>query len=247
MTTIRTVLKDNFDTELQIQGARSQNSNDDIASVAFLNFDNDTSNIFRMAEIVMRDYYGNYTSNGYGNMIFKTSSSNGNIQDRMMLTSFGNLGVNYPYPDARLCIGGDAKINNIYTSNIFASNIVYKNEPTFYPVTNNQITYNVFTKMFSWVYNGSESNIRTIKDVGVRSSLRSFDSRITSNLNYTLRVYDTLNNKTIGSMLFSNINPEVCYIPLSNIAKVDNVFEIHAKKGASGDYINVDGVIIRYI
>jgi hypothetical protein len=253
MTTIKTLLKDNFDTEVIIQGARAQNSNEDIASLIFQNYDNDTSNIYKIAEIAMRDNYGNSNPNGIGNLYFRTNADGGcNVTDRMVILHNGFVGINNNSPQELLHILGNASISsNIFTSNIYASNIIYKNEPSFYPITDTQITNTLYTKTFSWIYNASESNIRKIKNIGIRSYLHttynnSSNNSNNSNINYTLRIYDSSNNITLGSQTLSNIIPTVNYITLSNLSSNNTILELHAKKGEYGSYVNIDGLIVRY-
>lgn len=254
MTTIRTTLTDNFDTEVKIQGARSQNSNDDIASVVFLNYDNDNSNYYRMAEIAMRDNYGAPSQNGYGNLIFKTNgngTTTSNLTDRMVINMNGNIGVNVTQPNEKLTVNGNACISsNIYSSNVFASNIVYKNEPTFYPLGNTQVTQTTYTKTFSWIYNNSsESNIRQIKDIGVRSYIYNPPTNSNLSLSYNLRIFDSITNKTLSNKTFSNISPVLNFLNIgSNLEKNDTILELHTRvNNNSNVYVNIDGLIVRYI
>lgn len=253
MTTFKTLLTDNFDTEVRIQGARSQNSNEDIASVVFLNFDNDNSNCYRMAEIAMRDNYGAPFQNGYGNLVFKTNgdgSNTSNLSDRMVILMNGNIGINIGQPSEKFNVDGNAAVtSNIYSSNIFASNIIYKNEPTFYPLGNTQVTQSVYSKTFSWIYNNSsERNIRQIKDVGVRSYIYT-PSKSNISYSYSMRIYDSTTNKVLGSSTLSNTTPAINYISLgSNLGSNDTILELHTKKESNDSYyVNIDGVIVRYV
>lgn len=249
MTTIKTLLKDNFDTEVVIQGARAQNSNEDVASVVFQNYDNDTSNIYKMAEIAMRDNYGSSNPNGIGNLYFRTNADGGcNVTDRMVILHNGFVGINNRTPQELLHVTGNASISsNIFTSNIFASNIIYRNEPTFYPITDTQVTSTLYTKTFSWIYNASEANVRIIKDIGIRSYLYTTCNITNSNYNYALRIYDSARNTTLGLQTLSNTTPVVNYITLSNLSSNNTILELHTKKSNYGSYVNIDGIIVRYI
>lgn len=58
------------------------------------NYDNDTSNIFRMVEIVMRDNYGSSNQNGYGNLVIKTGNTGDSVlSERVIVKHNGYVGV----------------------------------------------------------------------------------------------------------------------------------------------------------
>lgn len=76
----KTFAKNNKDTHIYIQGAYSQNSNTDICGIVFQNYDADTSLIYDMARIGVKDHWGGTLLNGYGDLVFSTAAGDGVIQ-----------------------------------------------------------------------------------------------------------------------------------------------------------------------
>lgn len=66
---------DNKENTVIIQGAFAQNSNVDVASLIFQNYDHDTQQRYDLAEVAVRDAYGSASSNGYGRFIVRVSSN----------------------------------------------------------------------------------------------------------------------------------------------------------------------------
>ena len=130
----RTLNKDNTKVQVTIEGARAQNSNEDIASIIFRNLDNDTRERYQMAEIAVRDAYGNDSMNGYGNLMFRTRGSN----ERMIITHDGKVGVG-KMPEFAFDVQGDVRFTGgLYNSSgpvilggvqtidvTYASNVLY--------------------------------------------------------------------------------------------------------------------------
>jgi len=110
----RTIATDNTDNEVVIQGARSKNSNADVASLVFRNYDDDTKMTYRMAEIAVRDAYANAQSNGFGNLIFYTNgdgTTSNAISERMIIDYQGNVGIATLVPNYKLHVNGDIKLD----------------------------------------------------------------------------------------------------------------------------------------
>ncbi len=108
----RTLNKDNTDNEIVVQGARSRSSNQDIASIVFNNYDNDTSNVYRMAEIAVKDSFGNADSNGFGNLVFRTNglgTTSTDISERMIIDYRGFIGIG-TRPLSMLHVAGDVLV-----------------------------------------------------------------------------------------------------------------------------------------
>lgn len=227
MSTIRTLVKDNFDTELQIQGARAQNSNDDIASVVFTNYDNDTSNIYRLAEIVTRDNFGSAASNGCGNIVMKTNPDGGsNLVDRMVVKCNGYVGINTPEPISHLHVVG----------NITACNLLYSTQPIFYPFTKQLATYsNVYTNVYSW-----QADNRPLSNVDVRAFAVGASS------SYVLRLYDVDVNSEIGKTPFALSNTKAVMVTIaaaSNNTRSNQSLELHVQGTGS---VLLDGMMVRF-
>ena len=124
MNAFRTRLLDNASNNVIIQGAYSANANQDIAQLIFQNYDKDTSNIYNMGSITVRDHFGDTTNNGMGDILFKTSAEGSNLYERMRVAYDGKIGVGTSNPDKLFTVAGDAKVTGILTtSNVSMCNL----------------------------------------------------------------------------------------------------------------------------
>jgi len=93
--------KDNKGNSVFIQGSYSRNTSNDISSITFQNYDDDTRAIYNIARISSRDAYGDCNLNGYGELLFMTSGDGSNLSERMRIKSGGYI-----------CMGTDTSIDN---------------------------------------------------------------------------------------------------------------------------------------
>jgi hypothetical protein len=63
----------NIENAIYIQGARHSNTSP-IGSVVFQNYDFDTNQTYTMAAMSLKDHFGNASSNGYGDLVFKSKT-----------------------------------------------------------------------------------------------------------------------------------------------------------------------------
>jgi len=110
---LRTLNKDNTDSEYQIFGAQSKNSNADCASLVLGNFDQDDNTNYRMAELAVRDNYGSSNLNGYGNLHIRTMGGDG-ILTRMLVNHGGNVGIGTMNPIVKLDVSGGINMQTIH-------------------------------------------------------------------------------------------------------------------------------------
>ena len=223
MSTFKTVNKDNTEVEIIIAGARAQSSNYDISSAAFANYDNDTSNTYRLAEIAVRDAFGNTSSNGFGNLFFRTNGTGvlgSNITDRMVIMWNGNIGVSNMNPQYNLDIEGVMRVS----SNILlGSNTIHKviNDkvatlsggnaaPMLLQTTSSLIIKepSAFRTISSYIMKHTPSNVII--------SSRTIESE------YVVRAYNVDMRQVLGSNTFSNTSLEVQNVPLSNMGSTVN-------------------------
>lgn len=97
--------KDNKGNSVFIQGSYSRNTSNDISSVTFQNYDDDTKATYNIARIASRDSYGSSNLNGYGELLFMTNGDGSNLTERMRIKSGGYI-----------CIGGVSPIDNALLS-----------------------------------------------------------------------------------------------------------------------------------
>jgi len=77
---------DNKTNSIYIQGSRATDTSNDIASIIFQNYDNDTKQTYDMAGISIRDHFGDTSNNGLGDLILKT-----NQEERLRITYQGDV------------------------------------------------------------------------------------------------------------------------------------------------------------
>lgn len=109
----------NASTILKIQGAYGQNSNANIATIAFQNYDIDSKMVHTSAEIVLRDPFGDSNVNGAGMLVFRTADGS-RLQDCMVVGANGNVGMGVARPVGKLHVNGDA---------IFDGNLTVRDVP----------------------------------------------------------------------------------------------------------------------
>lgn len=144
--------KDNKGNSVFIQGSYSRNTSNDISSITFQNYDDDTKATYNIARISSRDSYGSCNLNGYGEMLFLTSGDGSNLSERMRIKSSGYIcmGTDVPLNNSLLSINGTTSISSdlnveqtanitdlIVSSNITVSNDLHVLQHT---VVNGNIT-----------------------------------------------------------------------------------------------------------
>lgn len=245
---LRTTKKDNTSCEYQIVGARSQASNADIASIFLCNYDDDSKLTYRLGEICVRDHYGNGTSNGFGNMYFRTNSNattSSNIQTQMCILHNGNVGIRTVNPECDLHVYGTIKANAIdyetYTSK----------EPFLQTIlTPKKIdTIETYNRVCSWIFDATISQTRVPTAMLIHSHLEpTIQSEIShSNFKYDIRIYDSSHRNILGEMTFSNNIPCTQLIPLSNFTPSNrSIIEMHIRKGQKGSFVDIENLLFSY-
>lgn len=106
--------KDNKGNSVFIQGSYSRSTSNDISSITFQNYDDDTKATYNIARISSRDSYGNCNLNGYGEMLFMTNGDGSNLSERMRIKSSGYIcmGIDAPLNNSLLSINGATSISS---------------------------------------------------------------------------------------------------------------------------------------
>lgn len=117
----RVTNKDNKENQVIIQGARAQNSNEDVASILFQNYDDDTGQRYNLGEVAVRDAYGSADVNGVGSFIVRvTEQDRVNIDDKsLQLVHPSNVVISRDWPsdaNSTLILDTANKTVNIATS-----------------------------------------------------------------------------------------------------------------------------------
>lgn len=106
--------KDNKGNSVFIQGSYSRSTSNDISSITFQNYDDDTKATYNIARISSRDSYGSCNLNGYGEMLFLTNGDGNNLSERMRIKSSGYIcmGTDTPLNNSLLSINGTTSISS---------------------------------------------------------------------------------------------------------------------------------------
>ena len=88
----------------------SSGPDSEVVAVHFDNFDRDIPGTTRLAEIQVRDAYGNAEKNGYGNMYIGTASENA-VGGLLTLTHDQRVGIRTTQPNCVLDVRGDTCIS----------------------------------------------------------------------------------------------------------------------------------------
>jgi hypothetical protein len=97
--------KNNKFNAVSIQGSYSDGSSNDIAGIAFKNYDNDSQRIYDMANITMRDDSSNHDFDGYGALILSTKAGDSNLMKEALRVKYNQfIGIGTSNPEQKLSI-----------------------------------------------------------------------------------------------------------------------------------------------
>jgi cytoskeletal protein CcmA (bactofilin family) len=152
--------KDNKGNSLFIQGSYSRNTSNDVSSITFQNYDDDSKQTHNIARIAARDAFGSSNMNGYGDLLFMTTGvQGGSLQEKMRIKSTGQVCIGSSEPinsNDILSINGDVSIS----SNITAHNITISSNATvsnnLYVINNTTIDGEVTASSNLYVYQNAD-------------------------------------------------------------------------------------------
>jgi predicted acyltransferase (DUF342 family) len=125
--------KDNRGNSLFIQGSYSRSTSNDVSSVTFQNYDDDSRTTHNIARIAARDAYGSCNENGYGEMLLMTSGDGSNLSERMRIKSGGYIcmGTTEAINNSLLSVNGSTSIStdlDVGNNMTISSNVTISNE-----------------------------------------------------------------------------------------------------------------------
>ncbi len=198
--------KNNKGNSLFIQGSYSRSTSNDVASITFQNYDDDTKSTYNIARIAARDAFGNADLNGYGDLLFLTSGAEGALLEKMRIKSSGSVCINTSNAitsNSILSVNGNAT----FSSNVTSQDLI---------VSSNATVSNDLYVIGDTTVNGSvtaTSNLSIYNDLDIFGTTRARNSMIINGgLVIKLNSQSTSNNQQT-----SNINTEVT---LSNDLRV---------------------------
>jgi hypothetical protein len=134
-------------------------------------------------------------------------------------------------------------LNEISELNTLISNHIPQKKEGIYSntilINNNVINTNIYKKMASFIFNGTENmNVTNIKFIGYLESGTSYDVRIT----------DITNNKIIANNNFTNINENINDLgAINNLPLKQSKFELSSKiNGGSSSKAYIESISIIY-
>jgi hypothetical protein len=190
--------KNNKFNAVSIQGSYSDGSSNDIAGIAFKNYDNDSQRIYDMANITMRDDSSNHDFDGYGALILSTKAGDSNLMKEALRVKYNQfIGIGTSNPEQKLSIkdgnilvsGCNIGISIKNMSNVEIGMYSYSN-------SSNGIFYNSSNLIIGKIIEGSLQNpIRMRQDM-------SIDTNGNINLNSNLSIKGNLN--VLSNVIFNS-------------------------------------------
>jgi hypothetical protein len=172
---------------LYIQGARAEDTSNDIAGLVFQNYDHDTRKTYNMADIAVIDQFGNDIKNGIANMVFRTNplGDSNHTLEMARLTYDGNFLIGTKIPYEKLTINGSTSVSGQY----LASNNT-SNQPS-----------------FSWINDKSTGIFQPSSNMIGFSTLSNERMRITSTGNIAINTTQPPKERleVVGNILATNV------------------------------------------
>lgn len=132
MFTFRVLNSNNATNSLFIRGSKAEDKTNDIASIVFQNYDADTSAVYKMAEISIRDEFGNASSNGIGNLIFKTNPTGAsNLVEQARLMYDGRMMIGTSNGSDTLTVNGTLGVSGGLSAGRYLASNDTSNAPGF--------------------------------------------------------------------------------------------------------------------
>lgn len=147
--------KDNKGNSLFIQGSYSRNTSNDVSSITFQNYDDDSKQTHNIARIAARDAFGSSNLNGYGDLLFMTTGlQGGNLQEKMRIKSTGQVCIGSSNPtnsNDTLFVNGNIGVSSSIT---ISSNATVSND--LYVVKNTNVDGNVTASSNLYVHQNAD-------------------------------------------------------------------------------------------
>lgn len=159
------------------------------------------------------------------------------------LSNNGFLGVGTSNATRRLDVNGDINFEGM----IYQNNVAFPREPLIQTFTKANTNSKEYQVLLSWVNDLSFSNIRNVKSIQTKSYVLPGPRDTSSNVSYSLRVYDFTNNRVLAEQAFSNQDPRLVQLTLSNLnTNTLTELELQGKVGAVGSNLCVENLLYKF-
>jgi hypothetical protein len=159
------------------------------------------------------------------------------------ITNNGNIGVGKFNPTKKFDVEGDINFKGM----IYQDNVIFPREPFINTFTKASTKSKDYEVLLSWVNDLSFSNVRNLKSLLVRSYVLPGYRDTSSNMSYSLRIYDYTNNNVLAEQTFSNQNPSLVQLTLQGLSSnTITELELHGKVGIAGSNLCVENMLFKY-
>lgn len=225
------------------------------------------SNLTVLSNVTLGTLNSNYTNitqvNGVLNIVSQTSNiplvinqqGTGNIaqlmrlnQPQVTVASNGYIGIGHTKsnPTKALDINGDINFEGM----IYQNNTVYPREPLIQMFNKCHTKNKEYVVLLSWMNDLTFSNMRSVKYISAKSYVLPGykDNLSSSNMSYSLRVYDLTNRRVLAEATYSNQSPALNTMTLSNLSLTTfTELELQGKVGAVGSNLVIENILLQYV
>lgn len=244
----KSLKKDNSTFDYQIYGSMSKASNVDISSISLGNYDDDTKLTYKLAQIAVRDNYGDSTNNGLGNLYIRTNRTGGlntsNLTNAVCCMYNGFVGINNDNPQYNLHVDGDIFCTRLITSdhsNNTSNNTIYTQIQST-PLSRSIIKETSYIKCSTCIMQTPTLSNAIFLSYLTTSNASDYTN---SNFKYDVRLVDITTNTTLGEAAYSNYIPTLNTLALTNLNSktIPHILELQMKK-TLGQYITLESLSI---
>lgn len=246
----KSLKKDNSTFDYQIYGSMSKASNVDISSISLGNYDDDTKLTYKLAQLAVRDNFGDSNNNGLGNLYIRTNRTGGlntsNLTNAICCMYNGFVGINNDNPQYNLHVDGDIFCTRLIASNI--SNNTCNSNNTIYtqiqstPLSRSIIKETSYITCSTCIMQSSNLSKAIFLSHLTTSNVSDYTN---SNFKYDARIVDITTNTTLGEAAYSNYIPTLNTLALTNLnsSTTPHILELQMKK-TLGQYIKLESLSI---
>jgi acetyltransferase-like isoleucine patch superfamily enzyme len=199
-----------------------------------------TTTIAGIATLTSQQSNTAFTVNQKGTgVLFQLQQSN---QAKVTVRNDGLVGIGTTSPTKLLHVNGDINFDGM----IYQNGVIFPREPLVHTFSKTNTSSKDYKVVLSWVNDLSFSNVRNLRSIVTKSYVLPGYRDTTSNLSYSLRVYDLTNNSILAQSTFSNQSPALVTMTLSNL-RINTQTELELQgKVNTGSNLVIESMLFRY-